>query len=145
MSGLGQHTYLNPNGVKGYLYYLYFLLLVYNASLALFKYAFLLLYLRIFPTKWLRAGIWMAGAVVTAWMIAIEFALVFQCHPVQLAWDKEVQGKCLETRSLYIAQSIPTIIFDVVILMLPMPLVWRLQSGWRAKLGVTGMFLMGGL
>ncbi|KAI9651934.1 MAG: hypothetical protein M1831_007476 [Alyxoria varia] len=145
VAGLGRHAADNPNGATGYMYYLYFLLLVYNGSLALFKYTFLLLYLRIFPTYWLKASIWAAIGVVSAWVVSIEFVLIFQCRPARGAWDKTLNAKCIDTKALYAAQSVPTIVFDVVILMMPMPLVWRLQSNWKAKVGVTSMFLMGGL
>ena len=145
VAGLGRHASDNANGATGYMYYLYFLLLVYNGSLALFKYTFLLLYLRIFPTLWLKTSIWATVGVVTAWLISIEFVLVFQCHPISGAWNKALNAKCIDVKALYAAQSIPTIVFDFVILMMPMPLIWRLQNDWKAKIGVTSMFLMGGL
>ena len=141
--GFGSHP---PDEGRQYIHNLYFELLAYNASLAFFKYALLLLYVRIFPSRWLKVISWCLGLLITIWMITIEFMSIFRCDPLTRAWMRSMPGSCISLKALFLSQSIPTILFDLVILVLPIPLVWEVQLPTKAKrLGVVGMFLLGGL
>lgn len=41
--------------------------------------------------------------------------------------------------------SVPHMISDVAILVLPLPLIWRLHTTLEQKVGLTAIFLLGGL
>lgn len=118
----------------------------YTFNLAMFKYGILLLYVRIFPQRWLRPFATGLAILIGLWLVVIEFVYLFQCKPVHAAWDVATPGKkCLDAKSIYIGQSVPTIAFDLVILCLPPILVRRLQIPAISKTSVLAMFFLCGL
>jgi hypothetical protein len=124
---------------------LYIILLFYNIGLAIFKYSFLALYIRLFSvSKSLRYACYAIGILIAMWCIACVFAIGFRCTPVEANWNPEV-GKCIPMRPIFLGQSIPTITFDVLILLLPVRLIWGVQMARPAKIGVIVVFLLGGL
>ena len=118
---------------------------MYSSGLAFFKLAFLLLYVRVFPLRWLRITSWIIGSFIVAWGIALEFLFIFQCTPINSLWDMSVKGHCIEQNILFLVQSVPTIVFDIIILALPVRLVWFLNIGRTSKLALLAVFTMGGL
>ena len=145
-TGEGKHESTLPWGETRYLHGMYFDLLFYNASLVFFKLSLLFLYNRVFlRLTWLKIVSWILGGLIVAWLVAIELVLIFQCDPIRRAWNETIPGKCLNQRSLFLAQSVPTITFDISILLMAIPLVWNLQLPLSSKFGLVGVFGMGGM
>ncbi|KAF2234879.1 hypothetical protein EV356DRAFT_138390 [Viridothelium virens] len=145
-TGQGKHDVTLPWGDTRYLHQLYFELLFYNASLVFFKLSLLFLYNRVFSRfTWLKFVTWTLGVLIMMWLVAVEFVLIFQCSPLRRAWDEKVPGKCLNQKSLFIAQSVPTITFDVSVLSIAIPLVWMIQLPRSSKIALIGVFGMGGM
>lgn len=110
------------------------------------KISILLFYARIFTTTNFRILAGMAGAIVLAHGISVFFAAIFQCLPVQYAWDKNIPGgSCFDQQAFYRYVSPPNILTDVLILIMPLPFVWRLHTRLTQKIALTGVFLLGGL
>ncbi|KAL4816806.1 hypothetical protein BDW67DRAFT_190591 [Aspergillus spinulosporus] len=110
------------------------------------KLSILLFYLRIFQTRSFRILSYIIGFLVLGHGIGVFFASVFQCSPVQYTWDKEIPGgSCFDQQAFYRYVSPPNIFTDLMILVMPMPVVWRLQTTVTHKLAITGVFLLGGL
>lgn len=143
--GLGHHAAdLNPDEIERYLKTLYIVLLFYNPGLAFFKWSFLAFYIRVFPVvKSLRISSYIVGTLVLLWVLGTQFSFVFQCAPISAAWTGK--GKCIKTSHIYIAQSVPTLVFDIVILALPVKTIWNAQLKTAQKWSVMGVFLLGGL
>lgn len=148
-NGFGVHIQFvtSMDKIVNYGYLLYILLLFYNLGLLFFKLSCLAFYVRVFPViRWLRIAAWVLGGLIIAWAVANEFVLIFRCHPINLAWlgDAAMQAEsCIPESTVFIAQSIPTIFFDVVILSMPIKLVWGLQMKLSQRLSVIGIFLLG--
>ncbi|KAF2867261.1 hypothetical protein BDV95DRAFT_464484, partial [Massariosphaeria phaeospora] len=146
-NGFGQHQVVilktDPSKLEAYGFNLYLIVLFYNPGLAFFKYSFLALYIRLFPLiNWLRYSCYGMGAIITMWMVGNEFALVFRCNPIEANWIPTA-GTCIKDETILMAQSIPTICFDVVMLALPVRIVWGLQMARPARIGVIAVFLLG--
>ncbi|KAL4879034.1 hypothetical protein BJY04DRAFT_220630 [Aspergillus karnatakaensis] len=110
------------------------------------KLSILLFYLRIFNTFRFRILTYIVGFLVLGHGIGVLFAAIFQCSPVQYAWDKSiVGGTCFDQQAFYRYVSPPNILTDLLILILPMPYVWKLHTRLTQKLALTGVFLLGGL
>ncbi|OKP14896.1 hypothetical protein PENSUB_5207 [Penicillium subrubescens] len=110
------------------------------------KISILLFYARIFTTTNFRILAGMVGAIVLAHGISVFFAAIFQCLPVQYAWDKNIPGgSCFDQQAFYRYVSPPNILTDVLILIMPLPFVWRLHTRLTQKLALTGVFILGGL
>ena len=69
---------------------------------------------------------------------------IFGCIPIQLNW-KLGGGHCFNGLAAGVAFSSMNVISDLLIFVLPMPMVWRLQSSRKVKLGVMLVFMGGGM
>jgi hypothetical protein len=149
-NGMGRHmdVVLNtdPYLVTQYARNLYVVLLFYNAGLAFFKGSLLAYYCRIFPlSRWLRVTAIILGVLITSWILTLQCLHIFRCSPIREQWEPGV-GTCVMDRiPYYYMQSIPSIILDVAILILPIPLVWQVQLPKLTRLGVIFVFMLGGL
>src|SRR6478735_1860698 len=57
---------------------------------------------------------------------------IFQCTPIRWNWDRfggeDVDFWCMDLNKLQWSINITNIIFDVVVLVLPIPLIWKSMS-----------------
>ncbi|OGM43365.1 hypothetical protein ABOM_008721 [Aspergillus bombycis] len=110
------------------------------------KISILLFYIRIFSTPKFRTIAYTVGFIVLGHGIGVFFAAIFQCAPVQYAWDKTIPGgSCFDQQAFYRYVSPPNILTDVLILVMPLPFVWKLQTRMTQKLALTGVFILGGM
>ena len=124
--------------------YLLAIILLHLTSVALPKISILCLYLRIFVKRGTRITCYVLIGVIAANCIAFSFAAIFQCSPVAYQWDKSIaHGTCFQVDVFSKASSAPNIITDVVMLVLPIPVLWRLQVSPVRKLGLILIFLAG--
>lgn len=71
-------------------------------------------------------------------------AILFQCHPVSLAWDKSVVGgKCIDVAAVEYAGAAMSILEDLVILVMPLPQLNMLNVDLGKHLGLMFMFSVG--
>lgn len=147
--GFGRHQAVtlatHPERLETFFFNLFIILLFYNIGLAIFKYSFLALYIRLFRVSVrLRYSCYVLGVLITMWWIATFFAILFRCSPVRGSWDP-THAKCIPLNTIFLGQAIPTIIFDIIILLLPVKLVLGIQMPRPAKVGVLVTFVLGGL
>jgi hypothetical protein len=81
--------------------------------------------------------------VVTAWTVSYAFANLFTCWPVTALIEPFYGNKCINAVPMWLSVVYTDIIVDVAILIMPIPMVLKLQLPWQQKLGVLGMFLLG--
>lgn len=55
------------------------------------------------------------------------FLLSIACHPIAKQWDPSIPGKCLHTLSTYFALGGTSLVWDLLIMILPFPILKRLQ------------------
>jgi hypothetical protein len=109
------------------------------------KISILLFYRRLFDTKRFKlVSIIVASSVIAYW-VCFTLVAIFQCTPVHYTWDKNVSGKCIDAYALLMAASVLNIINDIVIVIMPIPVVWCLRVSRQQKMGLTGLFLLGSL
>lgn len=82
---------------------------------------------------------------MVAYNLAQVFFEIFQCVPISSAWDPSETGKCVPYGALVLAMGIVNIVTDVIMLILPMPLLWRLKVSATRKWMLMIMFSLGGL
>lgn len=66
------------------------------------------------------------------------------CMPVSAYWLGD-QSKCLDQQAIIIGDSVASVISDLIILILPLPLTWSLQMETKKKIRVMGILAAGGL
>ncbi|KAJ4382806.1 hypothetical protein N0V86_002030 [Didymella sp. IMI 355093] len=82
--------------------------------------------------------------------VMFYFALfLFQflaCRPLAHAWNPLVAGTCVKDRLVVhvVSASINTA-SDMIIVILPQPVIWRLSLSKKRKWGLSAVFLLGGL
>ena len=85
-------------------------------------------------------------AFVVALGVAVVFVVIFQCKPVQAAWDKTIVGEqCFSLEHYVVGTNVPNIVVDAAIIALPIPLVWKLQISRMRKVGLAAIFLLASL
>lgn len=142
--GLGQHiVHVHTSHARLGLV-LFIVDIMYNTGLTLVKLCVLLFYARVFRTvRSYRISFWIVGFMIVAWCIAIDFVAVFACIPVQRGWDLSVAGHCLDRQANFVGAAIPNILTDFILLVLPMPMIWHIQTTIRRKVALVGVFAAG--
>ena len=120
----------------------WFDLLFYYASLYTTKISILLLYRRILAYAWAKnlTNILLAiTATAGAWSVACVFTA---CVPLAAMWDMRIDGVCHDFR-WWMTATIPHIITDFFIYLLPTPVLWTLRLRTRPKTLLYCLFAFG--
>ncbi|KAK2787825.1 hypothetical protein FQN51_003065, partial [Onygenales sp. PD_10] len=110
------------------------------------KISIILFYLRVFPppsraTKVCRALI----AFIFCYTLASTLVNIFLCSPVRKFWDVTIEGgRCVDRAAFYYANAGLLITTDVLTLVIPIPLVHKLNIPFRQKVILSGLLAMGG-
>ncbi|KAJ5611925.1 hypothetical protein N7528_009030 [Penicillium herquei] len=149
-SGMGYHTsYLeitNPALVISANKYRTAESFLYVLDAKLPKISILILYRRIFSTSILRILSDILIVALTTDILSCTILLFFMCRPFAANWDPSIPGaKCLDVVAIYTWGSLPNIITDIIMLLLPMPVIWSLHIGLRTKIQLTITFALGSL
>lgn len=107
---------------------LYGAYLAYSTAITFTKFSIMATYTRIFPIGWLRNIVYGTGIVVLCFWIASIFAIIFTCVPVQAAWDYNIKGRCFQIVNFFYASSAFNIFTDLLLVGLPVPTLWALDS-----------------
>ena len=111
------------------------------------KLAILCLYLRLFTEKLYRFSSYtLIGILITTAVVNCISAGV-SCTPFAYNWDKTIPGgRCFaDINSWYLWVSFPNILTDVFMLILPLPVIWKLQMSRKNKVGLTVVFCTGSM
>ena len=90
-----------------------------------------------------RMALWITGALVIAWWITFDVLAICTCIPPRKQWDTSIQGHCLNGSATFVAAATPNVLIDLIILILPLPMIEKLKMGLRRKLALAGAFLVG--
>ncbi|KAI4190252.1 MAG: hypothetical protein L6R41_000922, partial [Letrouitia leprolyta] len=118
-------------------------------AIVFIKISILLFYRRVFPPeatpqKWRICHSILLVLSVILFLISI-FGSGFECTPVAFIWDFTIPGgHCINLIALSRFTSISNTITDILILSLPIPIILNLHMNRTKKIGVCGVFLLGG-
>lgn len=120
----------------------------YTCALPFAKISILAFYLRVFSAKnTFRILVYATMAFVAAYATSGVVVIIFSCNPISASWDLAVAAqpttKCVNRPKNYLAQASLNIISDIFIVLLPAPLVWKLQMPLRQRLSLIGIFALG--
>ncbi|TLD09701.1 hypothetical protein PspLS_11376, partial [Pyricularia sp. CBS 133598] len=152
--GTGKHIWAGPpDAAKAWAIGILIAEIVYMLTTCFVKYSTLCFYWRLFNTgKRNRIPIWILFGLITIWGIATFFTSIFQCVPTQSWWQRfdpvvpmsPSEYTCnVNTTKFFIANCVPTIVTDVIVIILPIPYIWSLQMRVEQKVAVLGIFLLG--
>ncbi|KAF2276602.1 uncharacterized protein EI97DRAFT_45390 [Westerdykella ornata] len=117
-----------------------------TVGLGCIKASILLFYNGIFSRiRSFRIAVHIMLGIVAAWVISHTFANIFLCWPVTVLIEPYFGNKCINAGEIWLSNLYTDIIVDVAILIMPIPMVLRLQLPWAQKLGIIGVFMLGTL
>lgn len=117
---------------------------IYNTGLTLVKMSVVLFYMRFFGTvRVYRYLLWISGFLVVGWFIAITSVAVFMCAPIRKQWQPTVPGHCIDPHACFLGATITNVIIDFILLVLPAPMLWRVNVKASRKAGLVGVFATG--
>ncbi|KAG4281802.1 hypothetical protein FPRO06_10706 [Fusarium proliferatum] len=145
--GLGRHVYtLSPQQITLYLRCFWISIVFYTYALFAIKLTFLIHYYRIMSVsnmRWLYLG---ALGFIILWGTYQGIGVFFFCIPIQSFWDSGVKGRCLPAQpTMWLISGIVHIVTDFAIIVMPLPIVWKLQLPRYQKIYLTGIFGLGTL
>ena len=126
---------------------LYIIEVLFPACNSCVKISILLLYRSIFGATRNRVfqiasktlgALWLVLAVVGTCCTAL------QCWPVSYAWTTDHSEKCLDLEKMVFALAMFAIPLNVVTLVLPLPLIWKVQLSRKTRIGIALLFVLGG-
>ncbi|KAL9591776.1 MAG: hypothetical protein Q9179_007381, partial [Wetmoreana sp. 5 TL-2023] len=145
--GSGRHVLAGgvPNAVK---WLQYAFEIIYGFAMTLIKLSILMFYCRLFPrestsVRW-RMTVYAFAVAIIAGGLAGTTTAEFQCRPIRYFWTRSGDGSCINMHVLFYIISALTVVTDAALLMLPLPIVWKLQLPKAKKIGVMGIFFLGG-
>ncbi|KAI1812805.1 putative alpha-xylosidase [Poronia punctata] len=150
-AGVGHHVeYLletDPHLVTNFLKYLVAISTWYATTESLAKLAICLLYKQLFPQRGIHMIVNITMAVLIAASIAGALSDLFGCTPFSAHWGtpSEQAAHCIDTEALFVWGSFPNIVTDVVLLVIPIPIVLKLNATIGLKVGLMITFLFGSI
>ncbi|KAF4765366.1 hypothetical protein HAV15_003320 [Penicillium sp. str.  len=143
--GGGYHFDTLSDGQKvQYKKFCYIATILYCPMALFVKIALLSILTRIFAPY--RAKVWFIYILLACLCVYYVIALIIKirmCDPIPAYWTGG--GKCLDQNAALIADSVISVVSDIIILVLPLPLTWSLQMSRNRKLRVIGLLGAGGL
>ncbi|KAF2875851.1 hypothetical protein BDV95DRAFT_591276 [Massariosphaeria phaeospora] len=144
LGGLGHHAATQPEKVSQFLKILVAMQVFYGTTLGLIKVSICLFYNRIFPLRGFRQYSWLVIALITAWSVMVFLSAFLLCRPLAFNWDQTIPGgKCANQPAAFVAIGVLDLIVDVMVLMLPMPLLWNLKVSLPNKVALFAIFGVG--
>ncbi|KAH7073652.1 hypothetical protein BKA63DRAFT_38141 [Paraphoma chrysanthemicola] len=142
---LGVHlpTITDMSRIEDFLKNIFIANILYTLSITTIKLSILAFYWRLFGVT-ASIVIYIVTFMSLAWCIAILLCVIFSCIPVQAAWDVTIVGaKCIPLRSIYLGGSIPNVVLDLVLVIMPLPYVMRLHAPVAQRIVLAGIFALG--
>ena len=119
--------------------------MIYPPAVGLAKSAILIFYLRINPDRIFRLQVFFVLFVVLGYMVAIIIAEIFECQPVAKYWNPLLAGRCINIESLFLANAYLNVLTDLMVLIVPIPMLISLHTSLRQKLLIWGLVATGSL
>lgn len=117
--------------------------LIFTVAITTIKLSVMLFYMRVFVNHGLRLATKIAMGFVLLWGLGAVLQVFLICRPFAATYDPRIPGVCGSQVASFIATGSFNVVTDILILGLPIPTVWSLKMSVRAKLGLTGVFMIG--
>lgn len=108
------------------------------------KMTFLFHYYRLMSVSNMRNVYLGAIIIVALWGLSQTIMAFTQCIPLKAVWDPRVEGWCRPHQTtLWYINGVINIVSDFAILILPLPVIWKLQLPLSQKILLSGIFGLG--
>ncbi|KAH7355206.1 hypothetical protein BKA65DRAFT_549278 [Rhexocercosporidium sp. MPI-PUGE-AT-0058] len=143
-NGFGKHFWeLQDGQLKEILKMIYVAEVVYIIQLAIPKLSILVFYIQSIPNEGFRLAVFITMCLVVISTTIISTLAVVGCHPIPSFWDRDIKGHCLDINGVAYGIGGLSIVQDLVIIALPIPILKNMRLPWREKAMVLFMFAVG--
>ncbi|RPA83338.1 hypothetical protein BJ508DRAFT_71098 [Ascobolus immersus RN42] len=151
--GVGYHYYDTP--LEWYLPQqrsMFSVGMLYNPTLMFIKSSILAFYIRLSPHRHFRWACFFVLFITIAGAIGFSLTAFFACNPIDWQWNPHKYGpenpkskdvKCLDMLYLSVILGSFNSATDVLILLLPLPMIWKVNLPKRQKFAVSLVFSLG--
>jgi hypothetical protein len=88
--------------------------------------------------------LYLIGFVIVGYTIALTLALLFACSPIAKSWSLSIKGgSCINRSGLYLATAATNTLSDIILILIPIKVVWKLRLRAIEKLGALFVFGIG--
>lgn len=101
------------------------------------------MYMTLMPVGKMIMSARFVGSFILLFNISGILAAFLICRPYAKNYYTTMAGSCGSTKVFYIWISALNLLTDLIILLLPLPFVYKLQLPLRKRLGLAGMFSVG--
>ncbi|KAH0175272.1 hypothetical protein KCU67_g312, partial [Aureobasidium melanogenum] len=109
-----------------------------------FKLSLLISYLRVAGfNRTYATVVWTVLVSVVISQILFTILLSVGCQPIAKQWDPSIPGKCLNALPIYFALGGTSLGWDLIIIVLPFPILRRLQLDFHRKVALFAVFSLG--
>ncbi|KAF2713400.1 hypothetical protein K504DRAFT_498217 [Pleomassaria siparia CBS 279.74] len=155
-AGMGRHFWtLNDEEVLQYFKHVWSTNTIYTGSTTFIKLSILFQYLRVFDLQYrfARQLTWVMVALTAAWGLTFFSLALFSCIPIHKNWDIYADGTCVSWGSkdpdvffpTWAAHAATNMLLDILVLVLPIPFLRSMAMGGKTRLGLVGLFSIGGV
>ena len=136
---------VSPPDLEKGLQVLWAIFWLYNIAICLSKLSALAFYARVFSPghRNFRLALWVVAGLSCAWVVAVLVSLILLCNPPQKAWQRAIPGTCQDPYNWWLAGGVSSFILDLIVLLLPLPMLWKLQVKPSRKGLIIAVFLSG--
>ncbi|KAF2878216.1 hypothetical protein BDV95DRAFT_533460 [Massariosphaeria phaeospora] len=148
--GLGRHVWdVPPSNFASIRNCQFIMDMVYLAGIMFAKFSILILYVKVFHIR--RNFRWLCYFmmfITFAYCTAFFFIYAFDCKPVYYNWHFDpLHYDCIDITQIKMAVGAVNILTDLIIVIMPLPLVMQLQLAKAQKIGLllvfsTGFFIL---
>lgn len=106
------------------------------------KFSIIGLYIKVFPDKWIRRTSWALGVVEGLGVFTYIIVVSLECTPFTAAWEfMRFTRHCHNPMLKYEMFGVLNVGIDIVVLLLPIPALYKLRLSPTKKLGIIYTFL----
>ena len=106
--------------------------------------AIILVYISIFPLRSVSIACYTILAINVAFGVSAVLADCLICQPISYRWGVSTAGgSCGNQKALDLDVAVLNLLLDVVVVVLPMPTLWKLPLAKGRKAALTCMFGIG--
>ncbi|KAH9897463.1 hypothetical protein F4778DRAFT_743663 [Xylariomycetidae sp. FL2044] len=123
---------------------LYVAIFFFDGSISFPKLSAIFFYARVFRSnnRAFRMHLWIVGSIVVGWIVSAIISTIFQCTPIEKAWNSTLPGQCINSFAWYLATATISVLVDFYILLLPLPMIWALNVSVKRRVYLLVTFFL---
>ncbi|GKZ82889.1 hypothetical protein AnigIFM56816_007714 [Aspergillus niger] len=90
-----------------------------------------------------RIAAYALEAIIVLYLIGSIATTLRLCRPLAYYWNISLEGSCGDAVTAELAAAVINMVLDIIAVLLPIPIIWKLQMATEKKVAVTATFGLG--